>query len=240
MQYLIENSISFSIGIVFAISMLILTVILLLRRREFTGTKKQAYLLLSLALLFFGIGHIIWNLRAVFVPRFTTAILLLPYWQGFWASIMLSITFLGLWGLQLTRPEWYQNRKWVVIILFIPWIAVILNVLFLTDPNTAVIVCSALINDIQPNLFQILLVGLSLTLFIGLAFDYYYRCYRSHPTKLYPFIALLGLVLILFGGILETKVIPICQIITMGRILMLLGFWLTSIGILRITPLTSK
>jgi hypothetical protein len=78
-------------------------------------------------------------------------------------------------------------------------------------------------------------VGLSLAFFIGSAIDFYYHKFKGYESKFLPFIVLLGLLLLLIGSLLETRVIAVCQVITMGRILMLIGLWLTSYGVLRVS-----
>jgi len=131
----------------------------------------------------------------------------------------------------MSYSEWLATRKWMLILFFIPWLIVSVDVLFLTNPAVAEWVCSGLISDIRPDILVIFVVGLTLTFFIGLILDYYYQQFKSQKQRFVPFLAIFGLVLFLVGGLFETRVIPICQVITVGRILMLIGLWLTAYGV---------
>lgn len=236
-QYILENIFSFGIGTAFLISTFILGFFFLFRARKQSGLEKRATLTLGIALFLFGAAHLIWTLRAAFIPGHALGYVFFSYWQGFWILLMLGIAFIGLWSLQLTYPAWLKTRKWILFIVFIPWILVTLDVLLFTDPSIAPIVCSARIWDLAPGLVTTFTVGISLTIFVGLVIDYYFNQFQIQKDKLPTFLTLLGFVLVLLGGLLETKAIPICEIITLGRVLMLAGLWLASIGILTIKPL---
>ncbi len=235
-QYIAENALSFGIGIAFIISTLLLGIIFLFQANKHKNHEKHTRLVFSFSLFLFSAAHIIWTIRAANLPRFASPITFFPYWQGFWILFMLGITFIGIWGIFLNYSHLLANRKWIVLVLFIPWILVTLDVLLLTNPSTTEIVCSALIHDFRPDLFVILATGISLVFFSFLVIDYYYQQFKVQENKLLSFLTLFGLILILLGGLLDSKPIPICQFITLGRILMLIGFWLTSIGIIKMNP----
>lgn len=235
-QYIAENAISFGIGMTFIISTIILGILFLLQANKRKNQEKYASLVFALSLFLFSAAQIIWTIRAAYLPRFALPMDFFPYWQGFWILYMLGITFIGMWGIFLNYSHLLAHRKWIVLVLFIPWILVTLDVLFLTNPLTTEIVCSALIHDFRPDPFVILATGLSLVFFSFLAIDYYYQQFKLQENKFSSFLTLFGLILILLGGLLDSKPIPICQVITLGRILMLIGFWLTSIGIIKMNP----
>ena len=233
-EYILANAFTFSIGIVFAISTLLLGIYILYLASKEGCPERRPKVVFGLALLFFFAAHAVWTYRAAFFPTHPAIAVIFPYWQGFWILFMLGVSFIGLWGINLAYPEWLETRKWIIILIFIPWLIVTLDVLLLANPATAEWVCSGLITDVRPDLSTIFAVGLSLTFFIGLALDFYYSKFKGYQSKFMPFLVLLGALLVLIGGLLETRVIPICQVITMGRIIMLIGLWLTAYGVIRV------
>ncbi len=231
-QYIFENVFSFGIGAIFLISTLIIALLFLFRSTKRSGIERYLTLAFGFSLLFFSAAHGVWIYRVAFFPTHPGLSVIFPYWQGFWILFMIGVTFIGVWSLLLSYAKWFETRKWITILLFVPWIIVTLDVLLIANPSLNEWVCTALISDLRPDFLVILVVGLSLTFFVGLAVDYYYQQSKSQEEKFVPFLTLLGLFLILFGGILETRVIPVCQVITLGRILMLIGLWVTAYGIL--------
>jgi hypothetical protein len=233
-QYILANATSFTIGLIFMISTILLSVIVLYHASKQGCPERRPTIVFGLALLFFFAAHAVWTFRAAFFPTHPSLATIFPYWQGFWILTMLGITLIGIWSFLLAYPIWLETRKWVHLLLFIPWLIVTVDVLLISNPTTAEWVCSGIITDIRPDLIVILTVGLSLTFFVGSAIDFYYRKFKGYESKFVQIIVLLGLLLLLIGGLLETRVIPICQVITIGRILMLIGLWLTSYGVLRV------
>jgi hypothetical protein len=233
-QYILANATTFTIGLIFMISTALLSLILLYHASKQGCPERRPTIGFSLALLFFFAAHAVWTYRAAFFPTHPSLALIFPYWQGFWILTMLGITFIGIWSFLLAYPIWLETRKWVLLLLFIPWLIVTFDVLLISNPATAEWVCSGVISDIRPDLIVILTVGLSLAFFVGSAIAFYNRKFKGYESKFVPIIVLLGLLLLLIGGLLETRVIAICQVITMGRILMLIGLWLTSYGVLRV------
>ena len=240
LQYILDNFISFGIGLTFIISTLIFGLFFLMRTSLRSGQERYSPLVFGLALLSFAGAHIIWNLRAAFFHQSSSASLWFPYWQGFWVFFITGITFLGLWSLFLAYPNWLKTKKWFLLILLIPWLVVIADVVLLTNPATAEIVCSARIWDIRPDLIVILATALPLTFYIGITIDNYYGQFKAGADRLLLILIFTGLLFILVGGILDSKAIPICEIITVGRMLMLGGLLLTSFSFLRFAPLPSK
>lgn len=232
MQYILQNAISFNIGITFTISTLILAFICLFLSRKRSGFDKYSILLFGCGLFFFFGAHAVWTYRSATIPGQVTLFAIFPYWQGFWILSMLGITFIGLWGILLNYPEWFETKKWVLILIFIPWLIVTVDIIFFANPASAELACSGLITDIRPDIFIILIVGLSLTLFVGLALGYYYEQFRKHEQRLIPFLMIFGLLLVLVGGLAETRCINICPVITIGRVIMLIGLWLISYGVI--------
>ena len=233
-QYILANIFTFSIGIVFALSTLILGLFVLYRASKQGCPERRPSLVFGLSLLFFFAAHAVWTYRAAFLPTHPGIAVIFPYWQGFWILFMLGVSFIGIWSLLLAYPEWLETRKWIFLLIFIPFLVVTLDVLLLTTPVTAEWVCSGQITDVRPSFITIFAVGLSLTFFIGLALDFYYRKFKGYESKFIPFLVLFGTLLVLIGGLLETRVIPICQVITMGRIVMLIGLWLMAYGVIRV------
>ncbi|MFX1317872.1 MAG: hypothetical protein ACFE9D_11645 [Promethearchaeota archaeon] len=233
-QYILANATTFTIGLLFMISTLLLGLIALYHASKQGCPERRPTIMFGIALLFFFAAHAVWTYRAAFFPTHPGLVVIFPYWQWFWILFMLGVTFIGFWSILLAHPMWFEVRKWGVILLFVPLLIVILDVVLLSNPATAEWVCSGVISDIRPDIIVILTVGLSLAFFTGLAIDFYYRKFKGYESKLVPFIVFLGLFLLLIGGLLETRVIPVCQVITSGRILMLIGLWLTTYGVLRI------
>lgn len=233
-QYILANIYTFSIGIVFLISNFILGIYAFYSASKQGCPERRPTIIFGFALLFFGAAHTIWTYRAAFFPTHLNIAIIFPYWQGFWILFALGVASICIWGLLMAYPEWLETRKWIYLLFFILWLIVTLDVLLLANPATAEWVCSALITDVRPDLLVILAVSLPLTLFLGVAFDFYYRLFKGYESKFQPFMVLFGLVLLLVGGIFETRVIPICQVISIGRIMMLFGLWLTAYGVLRI------
>ncbi len=233
-QYILANAFTFSIGIAFTISTFLLGLFILYRASKQGCPERRPTIVFGLAIMFFGAAHAVWTYRAAFFPTHPGIALIFPYWQGFWILFMFGVSLIGIWGVLLAYPVWLETRKWGIILFFIPWLIVTLDVLLLANPSTAEWVCSGLITDVRPDLIVIFAVGLSLTFFVGLAIDFFYRKFKGYESKFVPFIVLLGLLLLLIGGLLETRVIPICQVITMGRIIILIGLWLTGYGVLRV------
>ncbi|MFX1510830.1 MAG: hypothetical protein ACFFBR_11055 [Promethearchaeota archaeon] len=233
-QYILSNALAFSISFVFAISTFLLGIISLRRASKQGCPERRPTLIFSLALFMFGAAHALWAFRAAFFPTNPGIPPIFPYWQGFWILIMAAIFFIGIWSVLVAYPMWLETRKWVILLIFLPWIILVVDVLVLANPLTAEWVCGALIADIRPDFIVIFSVGLSLTFFVGLALDFYYRKFKDYESKFRPFLVLFGLLLLLVGGLLETRVIPICQVITVGRIIMLIGLWFTSYGVLTI------
>ncbi|MFX1576515.1 MAG: hypothetical protein ACFFCF_05035 [Promethearchaeota archaeon] len=232
MQYALQNALSFGIGITFTISTLILAFICLFLSRKRSGFDKYLILLFGFGLLFFFGAHAGWTYRSATIPGQVTLFAIFPFWQWFWIFSMLGITFIGLWSVFLSYPEWFETKKWTLILIFIPWLIVTVDLLFIANPATAELACSGLITDIRPDIFIILIIGLSLALFVILALGYYYKQLRKQERRLIPFLMIFGLLLVLVGGIAETRVINICPVITLGRVMMLLGLWLISYGVI--------
>ncbi len=236
-----ENAISFGIGIAFILSTLLLGFYFLIHGLKGDRYERNPTLSLSISFLFLSGAHIVWTIRSAILPGTAIATeAFFPYAQGFWILFTLGVSFLGIWSAILNYPEWLTTRKWFLIILFIPWLIIALDILLISHPTTIQTVCTARIWDIRPDLIIIFLTSLTLTFFIGLTLDYYYRQSKLHVNKFEPILVNLGLVLILVGGLLETRIIPICEIITSGRILMLLGIWIISIGIIKLQPIDSS
>jgi hypothetical protein len=233
-QYILANIYTFSIGIVFVISTILLGLYTLYRASKQGCPERRPTIIFGLALFFFGAAHAIWTYRAAFFPTHLNIAIIFPYWQGFWILFAFGMSFISIWGFLMAYPEYLETRKWIAFLLFLPWLIVTLDILLIANPATAEWVCSALITDIRPDLIVMLAVSLPLTLFVGLALDFYYRLFKDYKSKLEPFIVLFGLVLLLIGGIFETRVIPICQVISVGRIMMLFGLWLTTYGLHRV------
>ncbi|MFX0201279.1 MAG: hypothetical protein ACFFCW_34610 [Candidatus Hodarchaeota archaeon] len=236
LQYIFDNIISFSIGLTFIISTLIFGLFFLVRATIRSGQERYQPLAFSFALLSFAGAHIIWNLRAAFFAQSAPATLWFPFWQGFWVFFISGITLLGLWSLFLVYPNWLKTRKWYLLALFIPWIIVTIDVLLISNPSSAEIVCSARIWDARPDLIIILATALPLLFYIGITLDYYYGQFKAGADQLLLILIFTGLLFILVGGILDSKVIPICEIITMGRMLLIGGLLLTSFSFLRFVP----
>jgi hypothetical protein len=231
-QYILENAYSFGISVTFMVSTLLLSLILLAQSTKREKLERYSMITFGLAFLFFSLAHAVWAYRAAFIPGHPSLYTIFPFWQSFWILFMMGITFIGIWSILSSYPEWFKTRKWILFLIFIPWLIVTLDVLFLSNPAIAEWVCSALITDIRPDIITILVVGLSLTLFVSLALDYYYQQLKGQERRFRAFLIPLGLLLILVGGLFETRFIPICQVITIGRIMMLIGLWLTSSGVL--------
>ncbi|MFX1564722.1 MAG: hypothetical protein ACFFCH_01905 [Promethearchaeota archaeon] len=233
-QYILANAFAFSISTIFAISTFLLGFVSLYRASKQGCPERRPTVFFSLALFTFGAAHAIWAFRAAFFPTHPGIPTILPYWQGFWILFMTGLFFIGIWSILIANPMWLQTHKWIALLIFLPWIIVTADVLFLTNSITAEWVCGALITDIRPDLVVIFTVGLSLTFFIGLAIDFFYQKFKGYESKFMPFLVLLGLLLFLIGGLLETRVFPVCQVITMGRVIMLIGLWLTAYGVIRV------
>ena len=233
-QYILANIFTFSIGIVFVISTIILGLYTLFRASKLGCPERRPYIVFGLALLFIGVAHAIWTYRAAFFPTHLNIAIIFPYWQGFWIFFALGVSFISIWGFLLAKPEFLETRKWIGLLILLPWLIVTLDVLFIANPATAEWVCSALITDVRPDLIVILSVSLTLTLFVVLAFEFYYRLFKGYESKFEPFMVLFGLILLLVGVIFETRVIPICQVISIGRIMVLFGLWLSAYGVHRI------
>jgi hypothetical protein len=240
LQFTLENAISFGIGIAFIVPTLIFGLFFLVRASIRPGKERYKPLAFGLALLSFAGAHIIWNLRALFFPFNTPTITWFPYWQGFWIFFITGITLMGLWSLYLASPGWLNTRKWYLFALLIPWLIVTIDILLISTPVSLAPVCSARIWDARPDLIVILATALTLTFYIGIALDYYYGQFKAGADRLLLILIFTGLIFILVGGILDTKIIPDCPIITMGRMLMLGGLLLTSFSFLRFTTLPSK
>jgi hypothetical protein len=239
-QYILTNIISFGIGLTFIISTLIFGLFFLVRASIRSDQERYKPLAFGFALLSFAGAHIIWNLRAAFFPQSSLPSSWFPFWQGFWICFITGITFLGLWSFFLAYPNWLKTKKWFLLVLLIPWLIVIIDVLLLTNPASAEIVCSARIWDIRPDLIVILAAALPLTFYIGITLDNYYGQFKAGADRLLVILIFTGLLFILVGGILDCKAIPVCEIITVGRMLMLGGLLLTSFSFLRFTPLPSN
>jgi hypothetical protein len=233
-QYILANIYTFSVGSIFLISTILLGLYTLYRASKQGCPERRPTLVFGLALLFFGAAHAIWLYRAAFFPTHLNIAIIFPYWQGFWILFALGVSCISVWGLLMAYPEYLETRKWIGILFLLPWLIITLDILLLANPATAEWVCTALITDVRPDLIVILTVSLPLTLFIGLAFEFYYRLFKGYESKFEAFIVLFGLLLLLIGGIFETRVIPICQVISIGRIMMLFGLWLTAYGVHRI------
>lgn len=240
LQYIFDNIISFSIGLTFIISTLIFGLFFLVRATIRSGQERYQPLAFSFALLSFAGAHIIWNLRAAFFAQSAPATLWFPFWQGFWIFFISGITLLGLWSLFLVYTNWLKTRKWYLLALLIPWLIVTIDVLLISNPSSAEIVCSARIWDARPDLIIILATALPLIFYIGITLDYYYSQFKAGADQLLFILISTGLLFILVGGILDSKVIPICEIITMGRMLLIGGLLLTSFSFLRFIPQPSK
>ena len=78
---------------------------------------------------------------------------------------------MGLWSLFLAYPNWLKTRKWYLLVLLIPWVVVTIDVLLISNPSFAEIVCSARIWDARPDLIVILAAALPLTFYIGITLD---------------------------------------------------------------------
>jgi hypothetical protein len=233
-QYILANATTFTIGLIFMISTMLLSLILFYHASKQGCPERRPTIVFGLALIFFFAAHAVWTYRAAFFPTHPSLAVIFPYWQGFWILFALGVSFIGIWSFLLVYPVWLETRKWGFLLLFIPWLIVTLDVLLLANPATAEWVCTGIISDIRPDLIIILTVGLSLAFFVGLTIAFYYRKSKGYESKRVPFVVLLGLLLLLIGGVLETRVIPICQVITMGRILMIAGLWLTTYGVLSV------
>lgn len=239
-QYILENIISFGIGLTFIATTLAFGLFYLLRVSTRSGYQRYKTLAFGLALLSFAGAHIIWNLRAAFFPQFSPATSWFPYWQGFWVLFISGITLMGLWSLLVAYPDWINTRKWILLALIIPWFIVVIDVLLITNPVSAEIVCSARIWDLRPDLIVILSAALPFTFYIGITIDYYYGQFKAGADRVLLILVFTGLVFILVGGILDSKAIPVCEIITMGRMLMLGGLLLISFSLLRFAPQLPK
>ena len=235
-QYILENIFSFGIGLTFIIATLIFGLFYLMRASIRSGRERFKPLAFGLALVSFAGAHIIWNLRAAFFPPQSGASLWFPYWQGFWVLFVTGITLLGLWSLFVAYPDWLNTRKWLLFMLLIPWLIVVIDILLVTTPGSALLVCSALIWDLRPDLIVLLATALPFTFYIGIALDYYYGQFKAGADRVLLVLIFTGLLFILVGGILDTKAYPECPIITMGRMLMLGGLLFTSFSLLRFAP----
>ncbi len=239
-QYILDNIISFGIGLTFIVATLIFGLFFLMRASIRSGQERYNPLAFGLALLAFAGAHIIWNLRAAFFPPQSAASLWFPYWQGFWVLFISGITLLGLWSLIVAYPDWLNTRKWLLIVLLIPWLIVVIDILLVTNPGSALLVCSAQIWDLRPDLIVLLATALPFTFYIGIAIDYSYSQFKAGADQVLHIPIIAGLLFIIIGGILDTKAYPDCPIITMGRMLMLGGLLLTSFSLLRFAPKLHK
>lgn len=240
LQFTLENAISFSIGLAFVVTTLIFGLFFLVRASIRSGNERYKPLAFGLALLSLAGAHTIWNLRALFFPFNSAPLLWFPYWQGFWIFYITGISLLGLWSLFLAYPNLFKTRKWYLLVLLIPWLIVTVDILVVSNPVLAELVCSARIWDVRPDLIVILATVLPLTFYIGIAIDYFYGQFKAGADRLLSILIFTGMLLILVGGILDSKAIPDCPTITMGRILMIGGFLLTSFSFLRFTPKLSE
>ena len=239
-QYILDNIISFGIGLTFIVATLIFGLFYLMRASIRSGQQRYKPLAFGLALLSFAGAHIIWTLRAAFFPQFSPATSWFPYWQGFWVLFISGITLMGLWSLLVAYPDWLNTRKWFLLALIIPWLIVVIDVLLVTNPVSAELVCSARIWDLRPDLIVILSAALPLTFYIGITLDYFYGQFKAGADRVMLALVFTGLVFILVGGILDSKAIPICEIITLGRMLMLGGLLFTAFSLLRFAPQLTK
>ncbi|MDO8122813.1 MAG: hypothetical protein Q6364_00315 [Candidatus Hermodarchaeota archaeon] len=239
-QYILDNIISFGIGLTFIVATLIFGLFFLMRASIRSGQERYNPLAFGLALLAFAGAHIIWNLRATFFPPHSAASLWFPYWQGFWVLFISGITLLGLWSLVVAYPDWLNTKKWILIVLLIPWLIVVIDILLVTNPESALLVCSAQIWDLRPDLIVLLATALPFIFYIGVALDYYYGQFKAGVDQVLHIPIITGLLFIVIGGILDTKAYPDCPIITMGRMLMLGGLLLTSFSLLRFAPKPPK
>ena len=102
-----------------------------------------------------GLTYFFWTIRIVFFTyNSQPADGWLLLWQLAYGSGVLAFFFLALWSLTLINPQLLGDKRWLYIILVIPWLAVIIDLFIIVPMNltTLQVVQFANVNDLKPDI----------------------------------------------------------------------------------------
>ena len=100
-----------------------------------------------------GLTYFFWTIRNVFFTSSSQPSdgwLLL--WQLAYGFVVLAFFFLALWSLTLISPQLLEDKKWLYIILVIPWLIVIVDLFIIAPTNAPNVVQFANVNDLKPDI----------------------------------------------------------------------------------------
>ena len=165
-----------------------------------------------------SLTYISWTTRALFfsadsLPTDGWFIL----WQLAYGPGVLSFFFLALWSLSLVNPQILENKKWLPIVLLIPWLIVIIDLTVINTAQSVVnnnqIVTFANIKDIQPDLILTFFATIAVLLYTAipiLGFLRYLLASENKGTTNYRRILLMeiGLILFAIGSLVDASKLP--------------------------------
>ena len=171
--------------------------------RNSEGRLRSLSLYFALFSLMLASTYIFWTLRALYFSDISDPSDWLILWQLAYGVGVLGFYFLSLWALTLLRPELLEEKKYLYIILLVPWLLVMLDIFILTTPTIAnnAAISYAFVSDIQPDLILQAFSGLAVGLYSGipiLLFLSYLRASENKGTTNYRKIAIIEIGLILF------------------------------------------
>jgi hypothetical protein len=198
----------------------------LFRALKVEPEEKTTAWLIVLWSAIFGAGRIFWVLRAALFDASAPVADWWGLWQGVWIVTFLSGVFVTWWGVALQWPEHMKSKTWLVVIFFIPWLIVTLDVLFINNPSIATVASYAYLDDVQPDLLHLLFgaVGILMALIPG--FVYFGKDLSTAERKGVAALVLFAWILMAFGIILDGKLIMDDLLGMLGRFSIGLGFLL--------------
>lgn len=174
----------------------------------------------------FGAGRIFWVLRAALFDANAPITDWWGLWQGVWIVTFLSGPFVTWWGFTLKWPEHLASKKWLIVIFFIPWLVVTLDVLFIANPTTAIVASYAYLDDVQPDMIHLLFGAIGILMALVPGFIYFGKGFSTADRKGVAALVLVAWILISFGIILDGKLVMDDLIGQLGRLSIGIGYLL--------------
>lgn len=239
-EFINENFTIFAIQTLIYVPFTILFLSTLNNARNSEGRLRSLSLYFALFSLMLASTYIAWTIRVAYFSADAEPSDWLFLWQIAYGMGVLGFYFLILWALALLRPELLEERKYLYLLLLIPWLLVMVDIFVITTAANAETISYAFVKDIKPDLILQAFSGLAVGIYAGtpiLLFLNYLRASENKGTTNYRKIAIIeiGLILFTLGTFVDATKIDIIGdsdillfvfriSIALGAVIMFIGF----------------
>ena len=245
-EFINENFTIFAIQTLIYVPFTILFLSTLNNARRQEGRLRSLSLYFAFFSLMLASTYIAWTIRVAYFSADSIPSNWLFLWQIAYGVGVLGFYFLILWALTLLRPELLEERKYLYVVLLVPWLLVMLDIFILTTPSSAdaAVISYAFVNDIQPDQILQIFSGLAVGIYAGTPIYLFLRYLLASDNKgttNYRKIAIieLGLILFTLGTFIDATKLELIGdsdillfvfriSIALGAVIMFFGFKLPS------------